>query len=191
MLPDFVTQPPGIARLLQDGGVPRLIDDLAGGLTFSDVAKRLGMTRGTLRKWVASLPHDTQQAILAADGQGASAMVEESKQIADDTAADIRQMTKPMYVDGQYVTDLVDANAILAAEKVRIHVRQWMAERKDKETWGAKSQNDITINLSAVHLDVLRRRNSGQPSPYAREVDAPATLTISDSASLPDVSDFL
>jgi hypothetical protein len=183
MLPDFLTHPPGVVRLLNDGGVARLTDALAAGQTYADVARHYGMTRGALRTWVASLPTDAQAAIHAADTQGASAMVEEAKQIADATATDIRGMTKPMFVEGTYVTDLVDANAILAAEKERIRVRQWMAERKDKDAWGGKAQTEVTVNLATVHLDVLRRRNTGQPSPFAA-AEIPAAL-------VPDVTDFL
>lgn len=191
MLPAFLTHPPGITRLLDDGGVPHLIDALAAGQTFSDVAQQYGMTRGVLRRWIASLPPDVQADIAAADTHGASAMVEESKQIADRTAEDIRQMTKPMYVEGEYITDLVDANAILAAEKERIRVRQWIAERKDKEAWGPKAQNEVTINLAAVHLDVLRRRNSGQPSRTAQEIPAAIVSDSLPAGDAPDVSDFL
>jgi hypothetical protein len=176
MLPDFITLPIPMARLMAEGGVPRLCDDLAAGQTLKDIATRIGATRGALVRFIATLPADQQAAVREADAQGSTAMVEEAKTIADDTAADIRQMTKPMYVNNEFVCDLVDAQAILAAEKERIRVRQWMAERKDKETWGGKAQTEITVNLASIHLDVLRKRASGATTPIA-VIEPPADVS--------------
>lgn len=167
MLPDFLTNPPPIARLLAEGGPDRLADDLRAGLTLRDIADRIGCTRGVLTRWIASLPPDVQVGIRTADQEGATAMVEEAKTIADDTAEDIRGMTKPLFNDKQFVCDVVDPQAILAAEKERIRVRQWMAERKDKDAWGVRPTTEVNMNFNSVFLDVLRKRNTRQTEPIA------------------------
>ena len=189
-LPAYITYAPPIAQLIEEGGPERLISDLADGQTLRDIAGRIGCTRGVLTRYIAQLPPAIQQAIRQADLEGATAMAEEARQIADETAEDVRTMTKPMYVkDYGHVADLVDAGVILAAEKERIRVRQWMAERKDKDAWGLKPTTELTVNLSTIHLDALRQRSRhaavGQAEPVV-VIDAPT------EPALPvDLSEFL
>lgn len=174
MLPDFITHPVAIARLLADGGVPRLCDDLAAGQTLKDIATRVGATRGALVRFISTLPPDQQTAIREADSQAPTAMVEEAKQIADDMAEQMAQPRRIATKDGDVIEVDPPAQAVLAAAKMQIDVRQWMAERKDKESWGGKAQTEITVNLASIHLDVLRKRAAGQPIAV---IEAPADIS--------------
>ncbi len=186
MLPSFVANPPAIAKLMDDGGPQIIQDGLRAGQTLTDIARRYGGTRGALTRYIASLPPDMQQAIRQADAEGMSALVEANLTIADSLAEEMRTMTKPMYVkDHGHVADLVDTAAIVAADKERIRVREFMAERKDRETWGGKAGTEVTVNLNAIHLDVLRQRTS-RPT----EVQ-PAQVTEISAAQLESLADFL
>jgi hypothetical protein len=176
MLPDFITLPIPMARLMAEGGVPRLCDDLAAGQTLKDIATRIGATRGQLVRFIATLPADSQAAIREADSQASTAMVEEAKQIADGMAEEMAQPRRIATKDGDVIEVDPPAQAVLAAAKMQIDVRQWMAERKDKETWGGKAQTEITVNLASIHLDVLRKRASGATTPIA-VIEPPADVS--------------
>lgn len=177
MLPDFITHPPAIARLLAEGGTARLCDDLAAGQTLHAIASRIGTTRGVLVRYISTVAPEDQAAIRAADAQGVAAMVEESKDIADDMADEMRRPRTVITKDGTPAEIEPPAQAVLTAAKMQIDVRQWIAERKDKENWGGKANTEITVNLANIHLDVLRKRTS-QPSQPIAVLESVTPLTL-------------
>lgn len=166
MLPAFVTTHPAILQLQELGGVLYVVEQFHAGRTLADIARALGTNAGPLRRWIQALPPEERATVERAKQEGADGLVDEAKQIADALADEVRALTKPMYVEGQFVTDLVDVNAIVAADKECIRVRHWMAERLNREQWGPRSQTDVVVNFGGVYLDALRRFNSEpQPAP--------------------------
>jgi hypothetical protein len=161
-LPSFIAHPVAISRLVDDGGAQRLVDALAAGETLSTLAKHYGCTRGAITRFIASLSPAEQTAIEEANRDGTSALAEQTIAIADAAALEMRTLTKPMYVEGEYITDLVDAGAILKAETERIKTRQWFAERKNAEMWGGKVNTAVQVNIGSIYLDALRHRNTTQ-----------------------------
>ena len=80
------------------------------------------------------------EAVSRARANGASILVEESKQIADGEL--------PVVVDGQEIRDV-------GRDKLRIQTRHWIAERVDRQQWG-QAQQQINISLHGLHIDALR-----------------------------------
>lgn len=173
MLPTFLTSSPAGVAILDAGGVSFLLEQLQDGKTYRDIGKQLGFSRTAITNWVASQPPAIRDQIAQADKDGASAWVDETVQIADDLATEVRTFRKPMYSrSGELLAELHPVGEIIAADKERIAVRQWAAERKDRERWGGRSAAEVTVNLNTVYLDVLRKVNS-QPPPSLQEIPAP------------------
>ena len=180
-LPTFALHPAGIATLIEAGGPGILCEALAAGQTYSDVAKRFGGSRGALMRWINQLPPDVQQQIRDADTQGASALVEDTLTIADYAAQEIRtDVVREESQDGDLRERVKDAPLLFAAEKERIRVRQWFAERKDKDHWGQKAQVETVVNIQTIHLDALRHYHAPKLAQPIAVIEAPIELTLAE-----------
>lgn len=159
-----------IQRIIADnGGAESVIKQLANGTPQSVIAKRIGLTRAELRRWIRSQPPTIIADISDAEKEGVSAMMDDTITIADDVADKIE------WDDASKPSDLVKAAS------VRIGVRQYMAERIDKEKWSPKASTEVNVSFNAVFIDALRRRTSpsGQPDP-ALEVQPAREETLED-----------
>lgn len=77
-------------------------------------------------------------ALATARRKGAVAKVEESEEISDEPVA---------------------SSEDAARQRSRIASRQWQAERYDRDQFGQPKQGvTVTVNVAAMHLDALRRR---------------------------------
>jgi len=91
--------------------------------------------------------------------------------------------------------DLVDATVSLAdsaplspqdAQKVRnqIAARQWLAERRDRATFGTDKGASVHVTIGALHLDALRQPAPQLPSVIATVITEDAQLlTDGDNAT--------
>ncbi len=119
----------------------RVIEMLGEGKQLARICYETKIGKAALLEWLDS---DPERAALAsrARARAATALVEEAREIADE-------------VDADHPGELNKA-------KLRIGVRQWTAERWNRQAYGAPSaQANVTINLGSMHLDALRSRTVG------------------------------
>jgi hypothetical protein len=111
---------------------PELITGmLEHGKSIADICLALGISKRALDVWVRQTGF--QDDILRARVRAADMMACETLTIADSIADD--NPAKPMH---------------------RIRTRQWLAERWDAKTYGAK-QAAVTVNIGSLRLDALRQ----------------------------------
>jgi hypothetical protein len=117
---------------LLDAIDPELITGmLEHGKSIADVCLALGISKRALDIWVRQTGFEDD--ILRARVRAADMMACETLQIAD--SIDDDNPAKPMH---------------------RIRTRQWLAERWDAKTYGAK-QAAVTVNIGNLRLDALRQ----------------------------------
>jgi hypothetical protein len=115
---------------------------LRDGGTILSLAARLqnemgeSVSRSFLSGSVHRLSRDAKDQIEAARRDGAHALIEQTITIADQTPPTANDAHKA---------------------KLAIGVRQWMAERYNREDFG-NARPDVVISLGTLHLDALRQR---------------------------------
>jgi hypothetical protein len=135
----------GLARLAAYPEVQaKAMQLLATGRAVADIAYELGLGNLALHRWL----HDPVRSAEVAEARraGAAKLAEETVAIADGAMP------------------VTDANGEPVADpsrdKLRIATRQWVAERRDRQTWGTP-KDTVTVNIGALHLDALRARRTG------------------------------
>jgi hypothetical protein len=145
-------------RRLPDMGAEVLVR-VARGETGAVIAKALGTSELVLNEWLDDPARG--ETVRRARRAGAAALAEQTLAIAEGELPTVNPIT------GELVSDPV-------RDKMRIQTRQWMAERRDRATWG-QAKEGVTINIAGLHLDALRAR----PVP----VEAADTIYIEQSAA--------
>lgn len=112
------------------------------GRTLSEICMAKGIGRRALTDWLEA-PERTEE-VARARVRGATAMVEHTVAIADG---------KDPLIDPNTLEYVNDAQR----DRLRIHSRQWVAERAAREVWGAPT-GKIEVNLNVLHLQALRQR---------------------------------
>ena len=129
----------GLARLEAPELQAKVMSYLARGVSVANTAHDLGVSHLALHLWTK----DPCRAAEVAEARRAGAA-----KLAEETVA---------IADGQL--PLTDANGEPVADpsrdKLRIAARQWVAERRDRQTWG-QPKDTMTVNIGALHLDALR-----------------------------------
>jgi hypothetical protein len=127
---DYVTQ-----HLANGGIVLDIAKSLSGELKFpvssATINRALGMESGD--------DNAVQSALSSARKLGATASVEEARQIADDVELDKDHIAKA---------------------KLRSEIRTWTAERFNREQFGATKAQPVAINIGTLHIDALRLVNT-------------------------------
>lgn len=136
-----------------------ICDWLESGRSMLDFSKALNktlkfetdITYGSIAKYFREFSDDAEARIQAARSKGAFAIADSTAEIADEEVA-----TKE------------DA----ARARNRIGARQWMAEKFNREQFGApKPGTSISISLPGSHLNALRLRVVDSSTAPARESD--------------------
>lgn len=149
-VPVFVTAPSAILavqRVIDDhGGFDAIVAKLHNGEPQAHIARQFGLTRADLRKWARHLPPEQSVELDEAERLGATAMMEDTIAIADTTAEKVEwdEASKP--------ADLIKASA------QRIGVRQFYAERRDKDKWSPRATTEVNLSFGSIFIDALRRR---------------------------------
>ena len=115
---------------------------IASGQTVARIASDLQVTVLALDEWLSDPAR--AETVRRARKAGAAALAEQTLAIAEGELPTIHPIT------GDPVADP-------SRDKLRIQARQWLAERRDRATWGAAKEG-LTINVAALHLDALRAR---------------------------------
>jgi hypothetical protein len=115
---------------------------VARGETGAVIAKALGTSELVLNEWLDDPARG--ETVRRARRAGAAAMAEQTLAIAEGELPTVHPVTGELIVDP-------------ARDKLRIQTRQWVAERRDRATWGTV-KDGVTINIAGLHLDALRAR---------------------------------
>lgn len=119
---------------------------LAEGELMGRICEKLGVSKLALLTWLGAAERAAE--VNRARASGAAALVEEAQRIADGELP---------VIDPETLEAVRDTNR----DKLRVNVRQWVAERVDRQAWG-QQQQQLTINLNGLHLDALRARSLPQ-----------------------------
>lgn len=127
-----------------EGGEDQVFERIAAGERIADIANSLGVSRPMLYTWRNMEPHRKrrQEKWHEAMRLSAEAKAEEGEDILDAVA-------------GKVGLTQADVSAAVARAKYK----QWLAERRDPDTFGGKQdQVQVNVSIGALHLDALRRR---------------------------------
>ena len=150
----------------QRGGAEYLFDELASGKTMTKLAEDYGCSREYFSKTIHGVP-EYAAVVGKAKTAAADALVEEGLGMVD-------------ALDGGSSTQEI------AATREKVQWRKFMAGSYNQERYGNRPQTNVTISVSDMHLDALRKVNSDLKSIDAEDREREA-LAI--DAEYKDVTD--
>ena len=131
-------------RILKDvadnGGADWLFDQIASGITLSDIAKQYECSRSYVSRSLNSIP-EYKSVMEAAREEAADALVEQGKDMLDSLGA-------------------TSTNNEIAATREKANFRKFMAGSLNQNKYGTRPQSNVTISIGDMHLDALRKVNS-------------------------------
>ena len=131
-------------RILTDvannGGADWLYDQIASGVTVSEIARQYGCTRSYVSRAINSKP-EYKAALEGAREEAADALVEQGLEMVDG-------------LDGD------SSSNEIAATREKVNFRKFMAGSMNQNKYGTRPQNNVTISIGDMHLDALRKVNS-------------------------------
>lgn len=168
-----------ISELTARGGPAYVLEFIGNGGTMSELAQEVGWNRVQLSKFVNSDP-EYAPVMDAARRANAEAMADETLGIADALAEDRFDLGQVLDAARSAVLENSDDEELaaavsetlrarlerrtvsseeVAAAKVRIDTRKWMAAMNNPERFAPKPpQAQVQVNIGSLHLDALRRR---------------------------------
>lgn len=136
-----------------------VLDRVAAAEPLESIAKSYGIHRATLHRWLTS-SDERKRGYAQAQQASATAHAELSVQILDDAAED---------------RDISGPQATIA--KARADSHKWLAERFDRDTFGADPTVQMNVlSTGELHLDALRQFGS-------MERNAPKALSATPAES--------
>lgn len=123
-----------------NGGADWLFDQIASGKTIAKLAEEYGCTRSYVSRTLNEVP-EYKRALEQARVEAADALVEE----------------------GLTMVDKLDGNSSsneIAATREKINWRKFMAGSLNQNRYGTRPQTNVTLSISDLHLDALRKVNS-------------------------------
>ena len=155
-----------LADIEKRGGAEFLYDEIASGKTMTQLAVEYGCSRQYLSTSVNTVPEYV--AILGkARGDAADALVDQGLDMVD-------------------ALDGLSTSAEIAATREKVQWRKFMAGSYNQDRYGNRPQTNVTISVSDMHLDALRKVNSDIAAIDAEDRQREA-LTI--DADFEDVTD--
>ena len=131
-------------RILDDikkqGGAEYIFDQVASGKTMTQLASDYGCSRQYFSTSINSIP-EYASVLAKAKQEAADALVEEGLGMVD-------------ALDGGSTTQEI------AATREKVQWRKFMAGSYNQERYGSRPQTNVTISVSDMHLDALRKVNS-------------------------------
>jgi hypothetical protein len=131
-------------RILEDikkrGGADYISEQIGSGLTMAKLAAQYECSREYFSRSLNEIP-EYAAAIADARRSSADALVEEGLTMVD-------------ALDGQSTTQEI------AATREKVQWRKFMAGSYNQERYGNRPQTNVTISVSDMHLDALRKVNS-------------------------------
>jgi len=129
-----------LAEVAKNGGAEYIFDRLSSGTTVTAMAKEFKCSREYLRNSLHTVP-EYKAAMESAKLTAADALVEQGLEMVD-------------ALDGGSSTQEI------AATREKVQWRKFMAGSYNQERYGNRPQTNVTISVSDMHLDALRKVNS-------------------------------
>jgi len=129
-----------LADISKRGGADYLFDQLASGKTLTKLAAEYECSREYLSKSIHAIP-EYASAVSKARQAAADALVEQGLEMVD-------------ALDGASTTSEISAT------REKVQWRKFMAGSYNQERYGNRPQTNLTISVSDMHLDALRKVNS-------------------------------
>ena len=131
-------------RILEDikkkGGAEYLAEMVGSGVTITKMAADYGCSRDYLSTSINKIP-EYSAALVAARRNAADALVEEGLSMVD-------------ALGGESTTQEISAT------REKVQWRKFMAGSYNQERYGSRPQTNVTVSISDMHLDALRKVNS-------------------------------
>ena len=131
-------------RILDDikkqGGAEYIFDQVASGKTMTQLAADYGCSRQYFSTSINSIP-EYASVLAKAKQEAADALVEEGLGMVD-------------------APDGASTTSEIAATREKVQWRKFMAGSYNQERYGSRPQTNVTISVSDMHLDALRKVNS-------------------------------
>ena len=157
-------------RILEDvkkkGGAEYLAEQIGSGMTMTKLAAQYECSREYFSRSVRDVP-EYNAAITEARRNSADALVEEGLTMVD-------------ALDGQSTTQEI------AATREKVQWRKFMAGSYNQERYGNRPQTNVTISVSDMHLDALRKVNSDIAAIDAEDRQREATSIEADYEDVTD-----
>ena len=129
-----------LADIAKQGGADYLFDQLASGKTLTKLAAGYECSREYLSKSIHAIP-EYASAVTKARQAAADALVEEGLDMVDSLGAS-------------------STTSEISATREKVQWRKFMAGSYNQERYGSRPQTNVTISVSDMHLDALRKVNS-------------------------------
>ena len=129
-----------LADIAKQGGADYLFDQLASGKTLTKLAAGYECSREYLSKSIHAIP-EYASAVTKARQAAADALVEEGLDMVDALGGN-------------------SSTSEIAATREKVQWRKFMAGSYNQERYGNRPQTSVTISISDMHLDALRKVNS-------------------------------
>ena len=129
-----------LADIAKQGGADYLFDQLASGKTLTKLAAGYECSREYLSKSIHAIP-EYASAVTKARQSAADALVEEGLDMVDSLGAS-------------------STTSEISATREKVQWRKFMAGSYNQERYGSRPQTNVTISVSDMHLDALRKVNS-------------------------------
>ena len=157
-------------RILEDikkrGGADYISEQIGSGMTMTKLAAQYECSREYFSRSVNEIP-EYAAAIVDARRNSADALVEEGLTMVD-------------ALDGQSTTQEI------AATREKVQWRKFMAGSYNQERYGNRPQTNVTISVSDMHLDALRKVNSDIAAIDAEDRQREATSIEADYEDVTD-----
>tara|TARA_R110000803_G_scaffold114060_1_gene182518 strand:- start:494 stop:994 length:501 start_codon:yes stop_codon:yes gene_type:complete len=155
-----------LADIEKRGGAEFLYDEIASGKTMTQLAVEYGCSRQYLSTSVNTVPEYV--AILGkARGDAADALVDQGLDMVD-------------------ALDGLSTSAEIAATREKVQWRKFMAGSYNQDRYGNRPQTNVTISVSDMHLDALRKVNSDIAAIDAEDREREALTIDADFEELKD-----
>ena len=129
-----------LTEVASNGGADWLFDQIASGITVAELARQYGCTRSYVSRSLNSVP-EYAAALTKARGEAADALVEQGLEMVDGLSG-------------------ASSPTEIAATREKVQWRKFMAGSYNQERYGSRPQTNVTISVSDMHLDALRKVNS-------------------------------
>lgn len=145
-----------LARMEREGGDEVVIEKVANGQTLSSLARELGVSRWTLRRYLQ---------LTAERWERYQEALRLSAPMAAEYAVEIADSAEPTSVGVQ-------------AAKLQVDTLRWLAAVRDPATYGkARERPTSAASIGSLHLDALRKyggpkAQAAPPEPAGRPKEA-------------------
>jgi hypothetical protein len=137
-----------VKRIEDMGGEEWVISETMAGITVGAICAATDVTRGMFYQWIHK-GGDRWEKFQQARRLGAFALADQAQEIVDSS--------DPLNI---------------AVDRERAKIRTWLAERANREAFGAQKEQAQVLNVGELHLHALQQSESAAPTALPAESSA-------------------